>query len=113
MSNTSKDQAGQIIIAPSLPPSGASTTILGSGGTRIPAHMVGGTAVADKNTGKNPVENIGKNLAENLAMNTVRGPATRGGAKKATATMSARVPTSAKQRWPRKSSAKSTPASIG
>jgi hypothetical protein len=43
-----RDPAGQIINSSSLPPSGTSTTIMGSGGTSIPATMVGPVAVANK-----------------------------------------------------------------
>jgi hypothetical protein len=46
--NTSRDQAGQIVTSRELPPSGASTNIIGSGGVKIPATMVGGVAVTNK-----------------------------------------------------------------
>jgi hypothetical protein len=53
-SNNGTDRAGQIVIGSSNPstlPSGLSVNILGSGGTRIPATMVGGIAVKDKPAG--------------------------------------------------------------
>jgi hypothetical protein len=49
---STKDQAGQILTSPSLPPSGAPTTIVGSGGVPIPATMVGPTAVKNPTTVK-------------------------------------------------------------
>jgi hypothetical protein len=46
--NQVRDQAGQIINSPGLPPSGAPATIIGSGGVHIAGTMVGSVAVPNK-----------------------------------------------------------------